>query len=76
MKVKRQIVLRISAWLVASILALSIAVAAMMYSGTRNREGVSAVAREFFVQMWKGSQARSAASIALPSATPEGRIIE
>ena len=76
MKVERQIVLRISAWLVASILTLSIAVAVMMYSGTRNREAVSAVAREFFVQMWKGSQARSAASIALSSATPEGRIIQ
>jgi hypothetical protein len=76
MKVAKQIVLRIAAWLIASILALSIAVTVMTYSGTRNREAVSAVAREFFVQMWKGSRARSAASMALPSATPEGRIIQ
>jgi hypothetical protein len=75
MRMNRQIVLRISAGLVALILALSIVAAALVYSGPRNREAVSAVAREFFVQVWKGSQKRSATSIALPSATPEGRII-
>jgi len=75
MRRNRQIVLRISAGLVASILALSIVVAALVYSGPRNHEAVRAVAREFFVQVWKGSQNRSAATIALPSATPEGRMI-
>ena len=76
MRMKGKIFLRIAASLVVSTGALSIAVAAMMYSGTRNREGVSAVARAFFVQVWKGSQNRSAAATALPSAMPEGRIIE
>ena len=38
--------------------------------------GGSAVARVFFVQMWKGSQNRSATALALPSATPEGGIIQ
>jgi hypothetical protein len=76
MRVRTKIVLRISAGLAASILALSIVVAALVYSGPRNREAVSAVAREFFVQVWKGSQNRSAATIALPSTTPEGRMIQ
>jgi hypothetical protein len=76
MKTNRRIFLRTSAWLVALVGALTIAVTALTYSGRAHREAVSAVAREFFVQMWKGSQARSAASIALPSATPDGRIIQ
>jgi hypothetical protein len=76
MRMKGKIFLRIAASLVVSTGALSIAVAAMVYSGPRNREAVSAVAREFFVRMWKGSQRRSATSIALPSATPEGGIIQ
>jgi hypothetical protein len=75
MKTNRRIFLRTSAWLVALVGALTIAVTALTYSGRAHREAVSAVARAFFVQMWKGSQARSATTIVLPSATPEGRII-
>jgi hypothetical protein len=76
MRMKGKIFLRIAASLVVSTAALCVAVAAMVYSGPRNREAVSAVAREFFVRMWKTSQRRSATSIALPSATPEGGIIQ
>ena len=76
MRMNRQPVLRMAAGIVASILALCIAMAALVYSGPPNREAVSAVARAFFVQMWKGSQNRSATTIALPSATPEGRTIQ
>jgi hypothetical protein len=72
----RHIVLRISVWLVASIFALTITVAALVYSGPRNGEAVSAVARVFFVQMWKGSHARATAKNACPTATPGGRVIQ
>ncbi|MGA7127593.1 MAG: hypothetical protein WBZ19_14880 [Chthoniobacterales bacterium] len=74
--IQRNLFLRISALIIASIGVLTIAVTALVYSGPPNREAVSAVARAFFVQMWKGSQNRSATTIALPSTTPEGRLIQ
>ena len=76
MRMNRQIVLRMATGFVASILALCVVVAALVYSGPPNRDAVSAVARAFFVQMWKGSQNRSATTNAPPSATPEGRTIQ
>jgi hypothetical protein len=76
MIIQRNLFLRISALVIASIGALTIAVTAFTYSGAANREAVSGVARAFFVQIWKGSQNRSATSMALPSATPEGGIIQ
>jgi len=76
MRVKRHMFLRISAWFAALIGVLTIAVTAFTYSGGASRETVRALAQEFFVQMWKGSQARHTVKNAFPSATPEGRVIE
>jgi hypothetical protein len=76
MRMKRNLFLRTSVWLVASIGALTLGVTAFTYSASGNRETARAFARAFFVQMWKGSQNRSATTIALPSATPEGRTIQ
>jgi hypothetical protein len=76
MRMKRKIFLWTTVWLVTSIAALTIAVAGFSYSGSANRETVSVVARAFFVQLWKGSQARATATNSLPSATPEGRTIQ
>jgi hypothetical protein len=75
MRVRRNLFLRISALVIASIGVLTIAVTAFSYSGGGNRETVRTLARGFFVQLWKGSQNRSATTIALPSATHEGRTI-
>lgn len=76
MNTKRRIFLRTSAWLVAFIGALTMAVTAFTYSGAANRETMRTLARNFFVQMWKGSHARATAKNACPIATPEGRIIQ
>jgi hypothetical protein len=76
MRMKRKIFLRASAWLVALVGVLTIAVTAFSYSGSENRETMRSLARGFFVQLWKGSQNRSATTIAPPSATPEGRTIQ
>jgi hypothetical protein len=72
MRVRTKIVLRVSAWFAALIGVLTIAVTAFTYSGGASRETVRALARVFFVQVWKGSQTRATAK----SATPEGRIIQ
>ena len=76
MRIQRNLFLRISALVIVSIGALTIGVTAFTYNGAANREAASGVARAFFAQMWKGSQDRSATTIALPSATPEGRTIQ
>jgi hypothetical protein len=76
MRMKGKIFLRASVWLVTSIAALTIAVTAFSYSGAVNRETVRAFAQSFFVQLWKGSQARATSKNTLPGATPEGRIIQ
>ena len=73
---KGNIFLRTSVWLVASTGALTMAVTAFTYSGPGNRETVTALARNFFAQIWKGSQARATAKNVYPTATPEGRIIQ
>jgi hypothetical protein len=76
MKLMGKLFLRTSVCLVALIGALTLGVTAFTYSGSVNRETARSLARVFFVQMWKGSQNRSATTIVLPSATPEGRTIE
>jgi|HubBroStandDraft_6_1064221.scaffolds.fasta_scaffold1789893_2 hypothetical protein len=76
MRMKGKIFLRTSAWLALSIAALTIAVTAFSYSGSGNRETVRTLARSFFVQLWKGSQARATAKNAVDGATPQGRIIQ
>lgn len=76
MIVQRSLCLRISALVIASIGALTIGVTAFTYSGAANRETVRTLARSFFVQMWKGSQARATTKNAFPTAPPDGRIIQ
>ena len=76
MRMKGNIFLRISAWVIALIGALTIGVTAFAYSGSGNRETMRTLARVFFVQLWKGSATRATAKNASPSATPEGRIIQ
>jgi len=76
MKLMGKLFLRTSVWLVASIGALTLGVTAFTYSGSGNRETVRTLERNFFVQLWKGSQARATAKNSLPSTTPEGRIIQ
>jgi hypothetical protein len=76
MIIKRNIFLRIFALVSVSIAALTIGVTAFTYSGAANRETVRTLARSFFVQLWKGSQARATEKNSRPSTTPEGRIIQ
>jgi hypothetical protein len=77
MKAKRRILARISFALIAWIgLLTTIAATALTYSGSKNREAVSAVARAFFAQMWKDSQAQRQGASARVTATPDGRIIQ
>jgi hypothetical protein len=76
MKAKRRILARISVGLIALIGLFTIAATALTYSGSKNREAVSAVARAFFAQMWKDSQAQRQGASARVTATPDGRIIQ
>ena len=76
MRMKGKLFLRTSAWLALSIGALTIAVTAFSYIGSGNREAVTALARVFFVQLWKGSQAPATAKNAVTATTPEGRLIQ
>jgi hypothetical protein len=76
MRMKGTIFLRISAWVIALIGALTIAMTAFTYSCSGNRETAKALAREFFVRLWKGSVNRATAKNMSPSATPDGRIIQ
>jgi hypothetical protein len=76
MKAKRRLLARLSVGLIVLIGLLTIAATAMTYSGSKNREALSAVARALFVRMWKDSQARRPGASALVAATPEGRIIQ
>jgi len=76
MRMKGKIFPRTSAWLALSIGSLTIAVTAFSYSGSGNRETVRSLAQGFFVEMWKGSQARPTVKTALPGKTPQGRIIQ
>jgi hypothetical protein len=76
MRAKRRILARVSIAMIALIGLLTIAATALTYSGSKNREAVSAVARAFFAQMWKDSRARHPGARALVTATPEGRVIQ
>jgi hypothetical protein len=76
MRLKGNLFLRTSVWLVASIGALTLGVTAFTYSGSTNRETMGTFARGFFVQLWKDSHARATAKNTCPSATPEGRVIQ
>jgi len=76
MRVMNHIVARVICSLIAMTAVTAVVVTAVVYSGDKHREAVTAITRQFFVLVEEASRVRCSPVSASASPRPEGGIIQ